>query len=118
MKVIGTAKEIEWLKEAIQNSCDQCPYMESCSESAKQDDRLYGKVQHSIIAIASVYIIPLLFLQILASMDGDSHGTLIAYDPVSRNQSHNSNKEQYHFQHQKQPEFFILPDFRLFPHAS
>ena len=46
MKVIGTAKEIEWLKEAIQNSCDQCPYMESCSESAKQDDRLYGKVQH------------------------------------------------------------------------
>lgn len=47
MKVIGTAKEIEWLKEAIQNSCDQCPYMESCSESAKQDNRLYGKVQHT-----------------------------------------------------------------------
>lgn len=47
MKVIGTVKEIEWLKEAIQNSCDQCPYMESCSESAKQDDRLYGKVQHT-----------------------------------------------------------------------
>ena len=46
MKVIGTAKEIEWLKDAIQNNCDQCPYMESCSESAKQDDRLYGKVQH------------------------------------------------------------------------
>ena len=49
MKVIGTAKEIEWLKEAIQNNCDQCPYMESCSESAKQDDRLYGKVQHTCI---------------------------------------------------------------------
>ena len=47
MKVIGTAKEIEWLKEAIQNSCDQCPYMESCRESAKQDYRLYGKVQHT-----------------------------------------------------------------------
>ena len=47
MKVIGTAKEIEWLKNAIQNNCDQCPYMESCSESAKQDDRLYGKVQHT-----------------------------------------------------------------------
>ena len=47
MKVIGTAKEIEWLKEAIQNSCDQCPYMESCSESAKQDERLYGKGQHT-----------------------------------------------------------------------
>ena len=44
MKVIGTAKEIEWLKNAIQNNCDQCPYMESCSESAKQDDRL---VQHT-----------------------------------------------------------------------
>ena len=47
MKVIGTAKEIEWLKNAIQNNCDQCPYMESCSGSAKQDDRLYGKVQHT-----------------------------------------------------------------------
>ena len=47
MKVIGTAKEIEWLKEAIQNNCDQYPYMESCSGSAKQDDRLYGKVQHT-----------------------------------------------------------------------
>ena len=47
MKVIGTAKEIEWLKDAIQNNCDQCPYMESCSESAKQDDRLYRKVQHT-----------------------------------------------------------------------
>ncbi len=47
VKVIGTAKEIEWLKEAIQNNCDQCPYMESCSGSAKQDDRLYGKVQHT-----------------------------------------------------------------------
>ncbi len=47
MKVIGTAKEIEWLKEAIQNSCDRCPYMGSCSESAKQDDRLCGKVQHT-----------------------------------------------------------------------
>ena len=47
MKVIGTAKEIEWLKEDIQNSCDQSHYMESCSESAKQDDRLYGKVQHT-----------------------------------------------------------------------
>ena len=47
MKVIGTAKEIEWLKDAIQNNCDQCPYMESCSESAKQDDLLYGRVQHT-----------------------------------------------------------------------
>jgi len=47
VKVIGTVKEIEWLKEAIQNSCDQCPYMKSCCESAKQDDRLYGKVQHT-----------------------------------------------------------------------
>ncbi len=47
MKVIGTAKEIEWLKEAVQNNCDQCPYLELCSESAKQDDRLHGKVQHT-----------------------------------------------------------------------
>lgn len=47
MKVIGTAKEIEWLKEAIQNNCDQCPYLEPCNESAKQDDRLHGKVQHT-----------------------------------------------------------------------
>lgn len=47
MKVIGTAKEIEWLKEAVQNNCDQCPYLESCNESAKQDDRLQGKVQHT-----------------------------------------------------------------------
>ena len=47
MKVIGTDEEIDWLKNAIQNNCDQCPYMESCSESAKQDDRLYGKVQHT-----------------------------------------------------------------------
>lgn len=47
MKVIGTDEEIDWLKNAIQNNCDQCPYMESCSESAKQDNRLYGKVQHT-----------------------------------------------------------------------
>lgn len=47
MKVIGTAKEIEWLKEAIQNNCDQCPYMESCSKSAKQDDQLYGEIRHT-----------------------------------------------------------------------
>ena len=47
MKVIGTVREIEWLKNTIQNNCDQRPYMESCSESAKQDDRMYGKVQHT-----------------------------------------------------------------------
>jgi len=47
VKVIGTDEEIDWLKNAIQNNCDQCPYMESCSESAKQDNRLYGKVQHT-----------------------------------------------------------------------
>ena len=40
-------KEIEWLKEAVQNNCDQCPYLEPCNESAKQDDRLHGKVQHT-----------------------------------------------------------------------
>lgn len=47
MKVIGTASEIEWIKGALQNNCDQCPYMESCNESAKLDDSLYGKVQHT-----------------------------------------------------------------------
>lgn len=47
MKVIGTAKEIEWLKEAVQNNCDQCPYLKPCNESAKLDDRLRGRVQHT-----------------------------------------------------------------------
>lgn len=47
MKVIGTAKEIKWLKEAIQNNCDQCPYLESCSKSAELDNQKYGKVQHT-----------------------------------------------------------------------
>ncbi len=47
MKVIGTDREIEWIKEAIKNNCDQCPYMESCNESAKRDEKLYSKVQHT-----------------------------------------------------------------------
>lgn len=47
MKVIGNAREIEWMKEALQNQCERCPYMESCNESAKQNQGLSGKVQHS-----------------------------------------------------------------------
>ena len=47
MKVIGTVKEIEWIKEALQNNCDRCPYMKSCNESAKLDDSLHGKVQYT-----------------------------------------------------------------------
>ncbi len=47
MKVIGTVREIEWIKEALQNNCDQCPYMKPCNESAKRDDSLHGKVQHT-----------------------------------------------------------------------
>lgn len=43
MKVIGTAKEIEWLREAVQNNCDQCPYLEPCNESAKQDEPAHGE---------------------------------------------------------------------------
>ena len=47
MKVIGNSNEIEWIKEALQNNCDSCPYMEACNKSAEQDDRLHGKVQYT-----------------------------------------------------------------------
>ncbi|EOS38453.1 hypothetical protein C808_02654 [Lachnospiraceae bacterium M18-1] len=47
MKIIGTAEEIAWIKEAIQNNCDYCPYMNSCNESAKNESRLHGHVQNS-----------------------------------------------------------------------
>lgn len=47
MKAIGTANEIEWMKEALQNNCDQCPYMKECNESAKQDNLQHGEIQYS-----------------------------------------------------------------------
>ena len=52
MKVIGTEQEIKWVKEAVQNNCDGCPFSAFCAGAAKKDSEQYGKVkQLSLIHI-------------------------------------------------------------------
>ena len=47
MKIIGTATELDWLKNAIMNNCSGCPYKESCDEEAAEDSQKYGEVRIS-----------------------------------------------------------------------
>ena len=39
VRIIGNEQEIEWAKEALRNQCNDCPYLESCNEKAKENER-------------------------------------------------------------------------------
>lgn len=47
MIVRGTAEEINWIKNALRNNCEDCPYIEKCNESAASDTKEHGKVCHT-----------------------------------------------------------------------
>lgn len=47
MRIEGTEKEIEWIKDTLRNNCANCPYMEPCDQGACEDQEKYGEVRHS-----------------------------------------------------------------------
>lgn len=47
MKVIGSPKEIEWAKKALQNNCENCPYEPVCTATAVKEQKKYGEVRQS-----------------------------------------------------------------------
>ena len=36
VRIIGNEQEIEWAKEALRNQCNDCPYLDCCSERRKR----------------------------------------------------------------------------------
>ena len=44
MKIIGTQKELDWIREALANNCDGCVFGEKCSENACREQEQHGKV--------------------------------------------------------------------------
>ena len=47
MKIVGTKQEIEWIRYALMNQCNKCPYMRACNQAAVMDQKNYGEVRHS-----------------------------------------------------------------------
>ena len=45
VRIIGNEQEIEWAKEALRNQCNDCPYLESCNEKAKEESKQCGAVR-------------------------------------------------------------------------
>ena len=43
MKIIGTQKELDWIREALANNCDGCVFGEKCSENACREQEQHGK---------------------------------------------------------------------------
>lgn len=47
MKIIGTQKELDWIREALANNCDDCVYKELCEKNANDEQRQHGRVLSS-----------------------------------------------------------------------
>lgn len=47
VKIYGSVDEIDWIKSALVNNCEDCPYIDECNESAKAESQRDGKVEFS-----------------------------------------------------------------------
>lgn len=45
LKITGTLEEINWIKDALKNSCEECPYIEECNNNAVKDQQQYGDIR-------------------------------------------------------------------------
>ena len=45
--ISGSTEEIKWIKNALQNNCEDCPYGEECNQNAVAEKLEKGKISLS-----------------------------------------------------------------------